>query len=304
MRKIALSFVVMVSTLLPVSAGFAQTNSNLWSYETNYGTYEFKTSNVNLRTTQNPSNNSSLAIKEGDQIQYSFSFSPKLFDANELKSCLAKVNSGIELQDISLLSNFLFENGEFANLSILEFSFAKGEILSMDTKGNFSFDSTAPIQFADFALQVKVSSFADNDEYLKCFDVRTVNIEIKNSKVLFEYHGLLEQSIKPLSMSNINLSREGLTLPVTSSSGLKVIVETLTPRVCEVYQRYVTLIKAGRCALGLSQPGDSYFFPAENEVIEFLITSSSKKLPLCIGPNQVLQLKVTTAKCPTGLVRR
>src|SRR5690606_11592947 len=72
------------------------------------------------------------------------------------------------------------------------------------------------------------------------------------------------QTITFAALSNRALTDSPFQLvPPTASSGLPVMLESLTPTVCTLNGSTVTLIAEGTCSIRASQPGNAAFNPAQ-----------------------------------------
>ena len=68
-------------------------------------------------------------------------------------------------------------------------------------------------------------------------------------------------------------SADGFDLTAVASSGLTPVFASLTPEICDVTEEgHATGIKAGRCRVSVSQPGDARFNAATSTTMEFDIT--------------------------------
>lgn len=84
--------------------------------------------------------------------------------------------------------------------------------------------------------------------------------------------------------STIDLSDESLDLEAYSTSGLNVIVKSLTLDVCQIpYDedsssdvKYVELMSSGSCILQLSQDGNALWKPAVTRTVSFYVTGKPK----------------------------
>jgi hypothetical protein len=67
-------------------------------------------------------------------------------------------------------------------------------------------------------------------------------------------------------------------VPATASSGLPVVIDTLSPAVCSVAGSTVTVLTGGTCTLQASQPGDATYAAASSVAQSFTVAKQAQTL--------------------------
>lgn len=101
----------------------------------------------------------------------------------------------------------------------------------------------------------------------------------------------------------LNMSAPKLTLDATSSSGLDVTVESLSPDICVANGLEVTAKKAGECMISLSQIGDSNYLDAPELQITGYIVEDRTAI-ICYKGKLTKKVLAKNPKCPKGYKKR
>lgn len=107
--------------------------------------------------------------------------------------------------------------------------------------------------------------------------------------------GLSSQTITFGTLTNRTLGSAPFTVSATASSGLPVSFISTTTPVCTVSGAIVTLVLAGTCTIGASQPGNAIFAAASNVDQSFSVTQTSQSISFAAAVNYV------TGDYPEGL---
>ena len=120
-------------------------------------------------------------------------------------------------------------------------------------------------------------------------------------KVVQQYQTIVIDSNFPPA----KLSEGSVQFDAYATSGLNVILQSLTPDVCQIpYDedsywdtKYVELIGVGTCTLELSQPGDTEWYPAFSLTRSFYVAGTPKPAPTKSATKKPVP-KATPSKAP------
>jgi hypothetical protein len=117
-----------------------------------------------------------------------------------------------------------------------------------------------------------------------------------------------EQSItvNPLTSGQVQLNSSGLRVDVSSTSNLSVFAYNSTNSVCEFIKGIIRTKIPGRCVIAFSQEGNSDYKPANNVVLDFIITSTvtKKSTITCTKGKLTKKVTATNPKCPVGFKKK
>ena len=147
-----------------------------------------------------------------------------------------------------------------------------------------------PLGSGECEVTIKIN---ENDKYLSLEQTFKVLI----SKV--------KQQLVVKEKSFVLTTKKGKAeLPITSTSGLPVVIQSETPKVCESSSDGFVIPKAaGECRLLISQPGNALFDSTGTASITGYIVNNGFSIT-CVKGKLIKKVTRAKPKCPTGFKKR